>query len=52
MTDAGPDEGTLTFGDYELHLHTQELHRNGRRIRLAPEAYRLLLALTATPHAS
>jgi DNA-binding winged helix-turn-helix (wHTH) protein/tetratricopeptide (TPR) repeat protein len=40
----------VTFGPYELDAEAQELRRDGRLVALAPQALRLLLALTAEPH--
>jgi DNA-binding winged helix-turn-helix (wHTH) protein/Tfp pilus assembly protein PilF len=40
----------LTFGPYELDPEALELRREGRLVRLAPQACRLLVALTAAPN--
>jgi DNA-binding winged helix-turn-helix (wHTH) protein/tetratricopeptide (TPR) repeat protein len=39
----------IVFGPYELDAKGLELRRGGRLIRLAPQACRLLIALTARP---
>jgi DNA-binding winged helix-turn-helix (wHTH) protein/tetratricopeptide (TPR) repeat protein len=41
---------SLTFGSYELDPEALELRREGRLVRLAPQACRLLVALTAAPN--
>jgi DNA-binding winged helix-turn-helix (wHTH) protein len=41
----------IAFGAYELDVDRLELRRDGRSIRLAPQACRLLVALTAYPGA-
>jgi DNA-binding winged helix-turn-helix (wHTH) protein/tetratricopeptide (TPR) repeat protein len=41
----------IAFGPYELDAEGLELRRDGRLIRLAPQACRLLVALTASPAA-
>lgn len=40
---------TVTFGVFELDLELSELRRNGRSIRIQPQAFRLLTALTERP---
>src|SRR5262245_54751764 len=39
----------IAFGPYELDAERLELRRDGRLVRLAPQACRLLVALTASP---
>jgi DNA-binding winged helix-turn-helix (wHTH) protein/tetratricopeptide (TPR) repeat protein len=40
---------TIVFGAYELIVGTRELWRNGRRVRLAPQAMRILIELVSAP---
>jgi DNA-binding winged helix-turn-helix (wHTH) protein len=43
------DRVLLAFGPYELDMTAQELRRDGRSVRIAPQAFHLLVALTAAP---
>ena len=40
---------TIVFGAYELIVGTRELWRDGRRVRLAPQAMRILIELVSVP---
>jgi DNA-binding winged helix-turn-helix (wHTH) protein len=40
-----PVDGLLTFGDYELDTQAEELRRNGTRVRLQPQPFKLLTFL-------
>jgi DNA-binding winged helix-turn-helix (wHTH) protein/tetratricopeptide (TPR) repeat protein len=40
---------TLRFGAYDLIVEARELWRDGRRVRLAPQAIRVLIQLTSAP---
>ena len=40
---------TIVFGAYELVVGTRELWRDGRRVRLAPQAMRILIELVSAP---
>ena len=37
--------GVLTFGDFELDLQAEELRRNGQRVRLQPQPFKVLVLL-------
>jgi eukaryotic-like serine/threonine-protein kinase len=39
----------IRFGPYEISLHTQELFKHGRRLRLAPQAFQVLRILLEQP---
>jgi TolB-like protein/DNA-binding winged helix-turn-helix (wHTH) protein len=39
----------IRFGPYEVSLHTQELFKHGRRLRLAPQAFQVLQILLEQP---
>jgi DNA-binding winged helix-turn-helix (wHTH) protein len=37
--------GVLTFGDFELDLETEELRRHGKRVKLQPQPFKVLVLL-------
>ena len=43
--DATPGSGALKFGDFELDLDAEELRRNGTRVRLQPQPFKVLVLL-------
>ena len=45
----GRRSGTLEFGSFELNTQTGELLRNGVRVRLSEQPYRILAALLERP---
>jgi DNA-binding winged helix-turn-helix (wHTH) protein len=45
--DATPGSGALKFGDFELNLDAEELRRNGTRIKLQPQPFKVLVLLAS-----
>lgn len=43
--DATPGSGALKFGDFELDLDVEELRRNGTRVKLQPQPFKVLVLL-------
>ena len=39
----------IRFGDFQADPVTQELHRDGRRVRLPPQSFQVLLKLVGAP---
>src|SRR5215813_13965675 len=39
----------IRFGEYELDPDVRDLRRKGRRVRLPPQAFRLLVTLVSVP---
>lgn len=46
---SSPPQEIRRFGPFELDLDAGELRRDGRRIKLQPQPFRLLLLLTSRP---
>jgi serine/threonine protein kinase len=44
-----PDTTLLRFGPFEANTYTGELHKDGARIKLAPQAFRILTLLAGRP---
>ena len=44
--DATPGSGAFKFGDFELDLDVEELRRNGTRVKLQPQPFKVLVLLT------
>jgi DNA-binding winged helix-turn-helix (wHTH) protein len=44
-----PRPSVVRFGSFELDLHTERLHKNGRHVRLQPQPFKLLRLLTSHP---
>ena len=43
------DDSVLRFGEFELDAAAGELRRRGRKVKLAPQPFRLLLLLASSP---
>jgi eukaryotic-like serine/threonine-protein kinase len=44
-----PDTTLLRFGPFEANTYTRELHKDGARIKLAPQAFQILELLAGRP---
>lgn len=49
MSDQGPSRRTLGFGLFQCDIHAGELRKNGARVRLADQLFRLLAILLERP---
>ncbi len=49
MSDHGPARRTLDFGEFQCDLCAGELHKNGARVHLADQPFRLLAILLERP---
>ena len=49
MEDEGRTASLLRFGVFELDLRTGELRKSGKRVRLAPQPFQLLVLLASRP---
>jgi len=47
--DSRPPDGTFHFGEFELDVDRGELRKNGRRLKLQPQPFKLLVLLTRRP---
>lgn len=47
MTERLPAAGVMRFGDFELDVEAEELHRGGKRVKLQPQPFKLLTLLAS-----